>query len=206
MKKVVRLTEQDLKSFIKDIINGVQNSLKQGTKSSKPVDSGNIVGSGWRSCKAWKSKGGVSGFSDKITIEKSSRQFKISYKGPASGLSIAHAANGGDTIHQMYNVLICELNPFLAEGGMKPNIDSIKTEGGSEGKKSKLTITVPIEKSDETFQIDRRGGWNHDPGPSKMSSKCSKVKSKGGECFGPVKNVLQAPYGKITEYFITHTI
>jgi hypothetical protein len=206
MKKVVRLTEQDLKSIIKNIINGVQSSLKQSSKPSKPVESGDIVGSGWRSCKAWKSKGGLSGFSDKITIEKSSSQFKISYKGPASGLSIAHAANGGDTIHQMYNVLICELNPFLAEGGMKPNIDSIKTEGGSEGKKSKLTITVPLENSDETYQIDRRGGWNHDPGASKMSSKCNKVKSKGGECFGPVKNVLQAPYGKITEYFITHTI
>jgi hypothetical protein len=206
MKKVVRLTEQDLKSFIKNIINGVQSSLKQSSKPSKPVESGDIVGSGWRSCKAWKSKGGLSGFSDKINIEKSSSQFKISYKGPSSGLSIAHAANGSDTIHQMYNVLICELNPFLAEGGMKPKIDSIKTEGGTEGKKSTLTITVLLENSDETYQIDRRGGWNHDPGSSKMTSKCSKIKSKGGECFGPVKNVLQAPYGKITEYFITHTI
>ena len=179
---------------------------KQYIDSSVSSSSKNVVGSSWKSCKAWKSKGGVSGWSDKISVDKSSSQFKISYKGPSSGLSIAHAANGSDTIHQMYNVLICELNPFLAEGGMKPKIDSIKTEGGTEGKKSTLTITVLLENSDETYQIDRRGGWNHDPGSSKMTSKCSKIKSKGGECFGPVKNVLQAPYGKITEYFITHTI
>ena len=89
---------------------------------------------------------------------------------------------------------------------MKPKIDSIKTEGGKDGKNSTLSITVPIEHSDETYQLDRRGGWGHDPGPSKMSGKCSEVKSKGGKCFGPVKNILQAPFGKITEYFITHTI
>jgi hypothetical protein len=39
-----------------------------------------------------------------------------------------------------------------------------------------------------------------------MANKCSEIKSKGGECFGPVKNVTQARFGKITEYFITYTI
>jgi len=203
MKKVVRLTEQGLHNLIKQIMTGLKTPEE---KINNAVNPGDFVGSKWNSCKAWNSKGGVSGFGDKIKIDKGSSQFKISYKGPSSGLSIAHAAGGGDTIHQIYNVLICELNPFLIKGGMKPNIDGIKTEGGTEGKNATISITVPIEHSDETYQIDRRGGWNHDPGSSKMANKCSKIKSKGGECFGPVKNVLQAPYGKITEYFITHTI
>ncbi len=28
----------------------------------------------------------------------------------------------------------------------------------------------------------------------------------GGKCFGPEKNIVQAKFGKITEYFITYTI
>ena len=40
----------------------------------------------------------------------------------------------------------------------------------------------------------------------RKNSKIRKVEKKGGKCFGPVKNILQAPFGKITEYFITHTI
>lgn len=217
MKKTIRLTEQDLISMIKDILSGgkekessnsdTNNDVKKDTKSSSPVKPTSIVGSGWNSCKAWKSKGGVSGWGDKIKVDKSSSQFKVSYKGPSSGLSIAHASNGKDTIHQLYNVLICEINPFLAQGKMKPKIDSIKTEGGKDGNGgSTLSITVPIESSDETYQLDRRGGWGHDPGASKMKGKCDEIKSKGGKCFGPVKNILQAPFGKITEYFITHTI
>ena len=218
MTKVVRLTEQELTGLLKDILGALsadkekEDNLKSNddekntTKSTSPISSNKIVGSGWKSCQAWKSKGGVSGWSDKIKVEKSPSQFKVKYTGPSSGLSIAHAVDGKDTIHQLYNVLICEINPFLSKGKMKPKISSIKTEGGKNGKNSTLSITVPIESSDETYQLDRRGGWNHDPGASKMSGKCGEVKSKGGKCFGPVKNILQAPFGKITEYFITHTI
>jgi hypothetical protein len=165
-----------------------------------------VLGSGWKSCKAWRSKGGLAGWSENVDVEKSSSQFKITYKGPSSGLSIAHSANGKDTIHQLYNILICELNPFLYEGNMKPNIDNIRTESGKSGKNSMLSIIVPLEHTDETYQLDRRGGWGHDPGSSKMASKCTEIKSKGGKCFGPVKNVVQARFGKITEYFITYTI
>ena len=216
MARTIRLTEQELTGLLKSILSMVSgdsdksntdtDSQKTTVKSTTPISSNKIVGSGWKSCSAWKSKGGVNGWGDKIKVDKSSSQFKVTYKGPSSGLSIAHAANGGDTIHQLYNVLICEINPFLGQGKMKPNIDSIRTEGGKNGKDSTLSITVPIEKSDETYQLDRRGGWGHDPGASKMSSKCNEVESKGGKCFGPVKNILQAPFGKITEYFITHTI
>ena len=216
MARTIRLTEQELTGLLKSILSMVSgdsdksntdtDSQKTTVKSTTPISSNKIVGSGWKSCKSWKSKGGASGWGDKIKVDKSSSQFKVTYKGPSSGLSIAHAANGGDTIHQLYNVLICEINPFLGQGKMKPKIDSIRTEGGKNGKDSTLSITVPIEKSDETYQLDRRGGWGHDPGVSKMSSKCNEVESKGGKCFGPVKNILQAPFGKITEYFITHTI
>lgn len=195
-----------------DMIGGKGDKDTSKEKSniiSTPLSSSDskVVGSQWKSCNAWKSSGGLSKWGDKIKIEKSPTKFKISYSGPSSGLSIAHAANGKDTIHQLYNVLICELNPFLAEGKMKPKIDSITTQSGknSDGT-SNLSITVPIEKSDETYQIDRRGGWGHDPGASKMSSKCSEIKNKGGKCFGPVRNVVDSRIGKITEYFITHTI
>lgn len=204
---------------IKDIMTNIlgklgidMSDLKNDDKtnnssvSTGPVSGTKIVGSGWKSCSAWKSKGGLSKWGDKIKIEKSSSQFKISYKGPSSGLSIAHAANGGDTIHQLYNVLICEINPFLGQGSMKPDIDGITTSAGKEGKDFKLSITVPIESSDKTYQLDRRGGWGHDPGQSKMDEKCKSVKSKGGDCVGPVRNITQGPFGKITEYFITHTI
>jgi hypothetical protein len=201
---------------MKDIMSNLLSKLgidldtlgsdKTSPTSVSPTDP-KVVGSGWKSCKAWKANGSLNKWGDKIKIDESSSQFKISYTGPSSGLSIAHAANGRDTIHQLYNVLICEMNPFLAKGGMKPNIDGISAQGGknSDGK-STLTITVPIEKSDETYQIDRRGGWGHDPGASKMSNKCSEIKGKGGKCFGPVKKVVDAKFGKITEYFITHTI
>jgi len=218
MARVVRLTEQEFMGVLSNILNLASRDLNtvktnQDTdteqnvvKSTTPVTSNKIVGSGWKSCSAWKSKGGLSGWGDKIKVNKSPSQFKITYKGPSSGLSIAHAANGKDTIHQLYNVLICEINPFLGQGNMKPKIDSITTEGGKDGENSTLSITVPIESSEETYQLDRRGGWGHDPGGSNMKSKCDEIKSKGGKCFGPVKNIVQARFGKITEYLITHTI
>ena len=42
-----------------------------------------VLGSEWKSCKAWRSKGGLSSFSEKVNVDKSSSQFKISYKGPS---------------------------------------------------------------------------------------------------------------------------
>ena len=185
--------------------NSEDSASEISTSPVSPTDP-KVVGSAWKSCKSWRNNGGLSKWGDKIKIEKSSSQFKISYKGPSSGLSIAHAANGGDTIHQLYNVLICEINPFLGQGKMKPDIDGITTSTGKEGKDFKLSITVPIESSNNTYQLDRRGGWGHDPGQSKMDEKCKSVKSKGGNCIGPVRNIAQGPFGKITEYFITHTI
>lgn len=183
----------------------LKNDSEEAQGPSK-ISGGDIVGSGWKSCKAWRASGGLAKWGDKIKLTKSSSGFLISYEGPSSGLSIAHAKGGGDTIHQAYNVLICELNPFLAQGGLKPELEGIKIEGGGSGKKSNLSIFVPLTKADGVYQIDRRGGWNHNPGPSKMANKCKDVNKGGKECIGPVMKLVQGPFGKITEYFITHQV
>jgi len=176
------------------------------TNKSSVVTPDKIVGSEWRSCKAWRGKGGMSKYGDKFKIVKNSTGFMIAYNGPSSGLSIAHAGNGGDTIHQVYNVLICEMNPFLAQGGLKPNIDGIKFETAKKGGSSQLNIYVPITKGNGVWQLDRRGGWGHDPGSGKMEQKCKKINKDGKECIGPVQKIAIGPYGKITEYFVTHQI
>jgi hypothetical protein len=183
------------------------DTLKDKLSSKSNISlSSKIVGSSWKSCKAYNSKGGSNFYSDKIHISKSPSSFEISYSGPSSGLDIAHASSGKDTLHQLYNVLICEINPFLSKGNMKPDIDGITTEEGDGKNEPKLTIKVPLQSSNQIWQLDRRGGWGHDPGPSKMSQKCEKINSLGGECEGPVKNISSGKFGKITEYFITHTI
>ena len=119
---------------------GIETLMIKGdseeTQGPSKISGGDIVGSGWKSCKAWRASGGLAKWGDKIKLTKSSSGFLISYEGPSSGLSIAHAKGGGDTIHQAYNVLICELNPFLAQGGLKPELEGIKIEGGGSGKKS----------------------------------------------------------------------
>ena len=162
-----------------------------------------ITGDNWVSCKNYKNYD-----RNNIKIVKSKNSFYLNYMGPISGVSIAHAKNGkGDTIHQIYNVLICEINPFLSKGNMKPDINKIIIESNEQPNKDyTLTITVPLEDCDETYQLDRRGGWGHNPGNTLMDSKCKDINSKGGECFGPVQNVLNASFGKITEYFITYQI
>lgn len=178
---------------------------KEGiVKKPSEIEPSDIVGSTWKSCKAWNRSGGLKKWGDRVNISASNAEFKISYQGPSSGVSMAHAAGGGDTIHQVYNILICELNPFLAQGGMKPNLNAITIEGGRNGKISTLSITVPLSSTDGVYQIDRRGGWNHDPGSSKMANKCRKLKKQGKICEGPVTKIVSAPYGKITEYFVTH--
>jgi hypothetical protein len=192
------------KSNIKDLFNMEKETEKKPTTTD--IES-KIVGSSWKSCLAYKNKGGLNFYGDKIKVNKNQGKFEITYNGPSTGLSIAHASGSkGDTLHQIYNVLICEINPFLASGKMKPNIDAITIKQGESKDEPKLKIEVPLSSSDKTWQLDRRGGWGHDPGGSKMKDKCTKIKTDGGECLGPAKEISSGKFGKITEYFITHTI
>ena len=117
-----------LLSMLGDTFKQKETDKPKSLKKDTYVGPKGVLGSEWKSCKAWRSKGGLSSFTENVHVDKSSNQFKISYTGPASGLSIAHAGNGKDTIHQLFNILICEINPILYEGNLKPNIDNIKKE------------------------------------------------------------------------------
>lgn len=211
--KVDGVVGPQTRNVLNNILKG-NTQVWEGCKTEKKdteinvvkPESNKIVGSEWNSCKAWNSKGGLSKWGNLFKIIKNDNEFKIDYDGPDSGLSIAHAKGGSDTIHQVFNVLICEINPFLSKGGLKPNIDGITTTTGKDGKNSLLSVTIPLTKEEGTFQLDRRGGWGHDPGESSMSQKCSKLKSEDKICLGPVQNVTTGPFGKITEYFIVHQI
>ena len=205
--KLNELLDDKIKGWLgcKKTIKSSEIQNKEGiVKQPSQINSSDIVGSSWKSCKAWASKGGLTKWGDKVNISASKNQFEISYQGPSSGLSIAHAKGGGDTIHQVYNILVCELNPYLAQGGMKPDINGITINGGKSVKGATLTIKVPLVDAKGVYQIDRRGGWNHNPGPTKMALKCKKLTQEGKICEGPVTKVVTAPFGKITEYFVTH--
>jgi len=205
--KLNELLDDKIKGWLgcKKTIKSSEIQNKEGiVKQPSQINSSDIVGSSWKSCKAWASKGGLTKWGDKVNISASKNQFEISYQGPSSGLSIAHAKGGGDTIHQVYNILVCELNPYLAQGGMKPDINGITINGGKSVKGATLTIKVPLVDAQGVYQIDRRGGWNHNPGPTKMALKCKKLTQEGKICEGPVTKVVTAPFGKITEYFVTH--
>lgn len=207
--KVDGIVGPETNEKLKDLEDGVipkwkgcekKGFIKQSIQNLKD----NVVGSKWKSCKSWRGKGGIGFWKNNFTIVTSPTNFTITYKGPSNGLSIAHAANGGDTLHQVYNVLICEINPYLADNKLKPIISDIRAVSSKEGKNSTITISVPLKEDENTYQLDRRGGWGHDPGPSEMSKKCSEINSEGGECVGPIRNVAKG--ADITEYFITHTI
>lgn len=199
-------SNQELEDMFKDVETSSELEDKIKDVSIQPTSS-EIVGSKWGSCKSFRNKGGLSKYDDLFDISKSSSNFKISYTGPASGLNIAHKTNGTDTIHQVFNVLICEINPWLYNNKLKPDIKNIRFETGKEGKNSKLTISIPLSKSNRIYQLDRRGGWGHLGGKSNMDQKCSKI----DDCIGPITHVVDGPFGngpfgKITEYFITYPL
>jgi len=203
-------TRGKLNDMLGDKIKGWLGCKK--TIKDQPIDSDqeptnkDIVGSEWRSCKAWHNKGGLNKWGKNVSIKKSNSGFLVSYSGPSYGVSMAHAKNGTDTIHQVFNVLICEINPFLFKGNLKPDINGIRFKTGKSGKNSELEIFVPLESTDGTYQLNRRGGWGHDPGSGEMNQKCQKENKSGKKCIGPVTKVVQGPFGKITEHFITYKI
>ena len=167
------------------------------------------VGSAWKSCRTWKSKGGTAywdGIDGKpmIEINQTDSEFYFYYYGPASGYVIATPGNERDSIHQLFNVIVCEMNPVLITGGKKPIIDNIRSNGYIQGKDWELHVRIPLEDCDPTlkYQINRRGGWGHDPGSNSILSSV-----KGSPNLeGPVKIVTNIGSDKITEYFVTYTV
>lgn len=135
------------------------------------------TGAQWQACRQWKSHRNqfISGTDRaKITFIKNlGPMFVLKYTGPATGISISHAYGGsGDTLHQMFNVLICEINPWLLEKNYKPKIGEITTRCEKlSDNKYVLIITVPCSYihgplMGDKWQLNHRGGWGHDPGMS----------------------------------------
>ena len=166
------------------------------------------TGSNWKACRQWsghKSQffaGSEAVKGAKITISKSTTSFKLKYSGPATGLSIAHAnGDSGDTLHQLFNVLICEINPWLATETLRPNLeDIITTCDGKKGGSYKFNIYVPLTASKSSWQLNHRGSWSGtDPGGAAVMSNSP----DGAQ--GPVKNVTSIPgHSNIFTYFATY--
>jgi hypothetical protein len=180
------------------------------------------VGSQWNSCRAWHSKGGASYWNGsegrpKIYISINDAGFKLSYTGRGSGYAISHGDNGtGDSLHQAFNVIMCECNPYLMKGNLKPDVNSIDTNCSNKNGIYNMNIWIPFDTVDSgTWQINRRGGWRHDPGPSSILSKVKNADN----LVGPVRVVVDTrpsdmssipltdkDKNKISEYFVTYTL
>ena len=196
-------TKSKLNDFNDNKITGWTGCKKVEVKI--PTDP-KIVGSQWGSCKSWWNSGGIDNWDHYFDIEKSNQEFKISYKGPNTGVAIAHKTGSkGDTLHQVFNVLICEINPFIFESKLKPVIEEIKFE---QTKEFKLIITVPLQESNDVYQLDRRGGWGHKQlqGLEDIKQKCKTINNNSGKCEGPETKLVEGSFGKIWEYFICHTV
>lgn len=95
-----------------------------------------------------------------IKTARTKSQFTITYKGTPFGFLLKHAKGGKqDTIHQLLNVLTLELNPYLKENKLKPQVNSIKMDMSG----SNLSVTVPLipAPSGASYEISRRGGLGH---------------------------------------------
>jgi hypothetical protein len=163
-------------------------------------------GESWRSCRQWASHQDEFTSGDgpaTITLSKSAMDFELMYVGPDSGISIAHAKGGkGDTLHQLFNVLICEINPWLADTMYKPLINDIATSCSKRDSLFEFTITVPLVESDTTWQLNHRGGWGHDPGIGAVRSVTPNVPQRE-----IATNTCVVPgQGTITTYFAVYPI
>jgi len=166
------------------------------------------TGESWKSCQQWNSHKTefLSGeIGAKIKIVKSLSRFTLMYAGPATGISIAHAkGSSGDTLHQLFNVLLCEINPWLANNKVKPQIYKAtstckKNPDGS----YHMVIEMPCVPSDKNWQINHRGGWGHDPGAKSVVAASND--NEGLE--GPSTVVVTIPgNGVITTHFMRYPL
>jgi hypothetical protein len=157
-------------------------ALLQETKKMVP----NALGDTWRACINWKQSGGTNYWNGKdgrpdITVDVSDSSIYVAYIGKTYGFSIATPGSELDSLHQIFNILICEGNAYLqARPGLKPVLQNIRHEcdpinvmnvsSGDDINEYavRLTIEIPFIQDDNsiTYQFNRRGGWTHDPGPS----------------------------------------
>ena len=173
------------------------------------------VGSTWKSCKHWNQTGlsywdGQVDSKTKrrrpeIKIDKSAAEFSLSYLGPASGWAISHADRGsGDTLHQIFNVLMCECNPWLKDRPLRPDIENIAIRSRIRDAMYDVTITIPMiaePEASKRWQIDRRGSMGGgDPGEQIIL----KSTSRKPNLQGPVR--IQVSPGNIVEYMVCYTL
>ena len=165
------------------------------------------TGETWSSCRQWASqRSRYLGSEDGVYvgIELTTTQFQLTYVGPDTGISLAHAKGGtGDTLHQLFNVMICEINPWLADNKIRPNIAGITTRCNAREKDFELIIQVPLEPSDRTWQMNHRGGWGWDPGIGAVKS--ASPDSPDIE-FATEITMIPNGGGKITTHFATYPL
>ncbi len=168
------------------------------------------IGSGWNACKRWKSSGGTSYWNGEdgrpeIFIEYANNEFLFAYTGK-NGYVIATPENQTDSLHQLFNIILCEMNPILIKGGLKPDIKSITANCTyfKEERVYDLNVSIPLIEVDANlkYQIDRRGGWGHTGGKSDLPKAATRKNYEG-----PHTVVINDGNGRnITEYFVTYTV
>jgi hypothetical protein len=167
------------------------------------------AGYNWKSCKAWRNSGGLSYWNGddgrpKITTKVNGAGFYLKYEGRGLGYAIAHADNStGDSLHQAFTVVMCECNPYLMKGGLKPDIQNIQTNCSKKSEIYNLNIWIPFIQMDDAkiYQVARRGGWGHTGGKSELPSPGSLPDYEG-----PVTIVTDTGFKPITEYFIAFSL
>lgn len=165
------------------------------------------TGETWDSCRQWTShRGKYTSGAEKavVTFQKSSTMFQLEYVGPSTGISLAHAKGlSGDTLHQLFNILICEMNPWLKDMKSKPRLKDIVTRCIKDGEYYIFLIQVPLETSDRAWQINHRGSWGGSASINAIKSATPKVAEREIEIN---TTTIPANGGEITTYFATYPL
>lgn len=165
------------------------------------------TGETWDSCSQWASHRAeyTSGAKKAVvTFQKSSTMFQLEYVGPSTGISLAHAKGlSGDTLHQLFNILICEMNPWLADVQYKPRLQDIVTRCTKDGEYYMFLIQVPLEESDRAWQINHRGSWGGVPSINLIKSASPDVPERE---LHTDTVVIPNNGGKIITHFATYPL
>ena len=166
------------------------------------------TGESWNSCQQWfahRAKFQGDEAPAQVAVYFSSRLFSVTYRGPGSGLSISHGKGGsGDTLHQVFNIVVCELNPRIHNLGVRPINRSITSDCTRVGDEYMLRVTVPLAPSDRSWNLTHRGSWGGDPGESVISGVPG---YRDPHRDGPARHVTEVPGGNsIYTYFLTYPV